>query len=141
MTEHVSLIVGGSSGVHAELPRPGLQRAVAGDLVVLHGLAGGDEAGVERVVALELVHDLLGFVDDSDDRVAGLAAGGAAHRFEDLVQSLDLAFGLVPVCLKRLLELGSRRFLRHLRQGPKNLLLGEIDVLQRLGEQLLEGIS
>src|SRR3546814_17749332 len=44
--------------VHAELLRPRLEGAVAGDLVMLDGLGNGDQHGVEHLAALEVVHDL-----------------------------------------------------------------------------------
>src|SRR3546814_2055107 len=54
--------------VHAELLRPRLEGAVAGDPVMLDGLGSGDQPGVEHLAALEVVHDLLAFLDDPLDR-------------------------------------------------------------------------
>src|SRR4051812_2663343 len=53
--------------VHPELLRPSEERAVARDLVVLDGLRRGDQAGVERLSAFELLGDLVAFRDDALD--------------------------------------------------------------------------
>ena len=76
-----------------------------------------------------------------EDSLAGLAARRPAHRLENLVQALDLLLGLVAMRLEGFLKLRRGRFLRHLGQGPEDLLLGEKHVLQRLGEQVLERIG
>src|SRR5215213_10152945 len=49
---------------HAELRRPGLEGAVAADLVVLDGLGSVDQAGIESLAVGEFFHDLLAFLDD-----------------------------------------------------------------------------
>src|SRR5574337_10800 len=126
---------------HAKFVGPGLERPVAGDFIVLHGLPGSDERRIERVGALELVHEFLGLVDDAEDRLAGLAARGLSHLLENLVEALDVLFGRVAMGLESVLELRRHRLLGHFRQGSQNLLLREIDVLQRLGEKILERIG
>src|SRR5579871_3403811 len=72
--------------IEAELLRPGLERAVAGHLVVLNRLSRRGETGVERLGALEILHDLFGFLNDADDRFAGLAARRPPRLLEHLVQ-------------------------------------------------------
>ena len=88
--------------------------------------------GVERLRALEILHDLLGLVDDPEDRLAGLAARRPTQLFEHLVEALDVAFRLVAMSLESLLKFGRRGFLGHFGQGAQNLLLGEVDILEGL---------
>ncbi len=121
-----------------ELLGPGFQRAVAGDLVVLDRLGGGDEAGVERLGALEVLDDGLAFLDDAEDGVAGLAAGGFADQFEHLLQALDMTFGLFEMLLEAGLQLGRLGRLGHLGQRLDDLLFGVIDVLEGIEEQVVE---
>src|SRR5215218_10876464 len=49
----------------AQLLGPGEQGAVAGDLVVLHRLSGGNQTRIRRLAALELLQDLLALRDDA----------------------------------------------------------------------------
>src|SRR5690554_3837031 len=57
---------------------PALQRAVAGDLVMLDSLSGRDQAGIKSRGALELFHDLFALVDDAFNRGACLALSALA---------------------------------------------------------------
>ena len=50
-------------------------------------------------------------------------------------------FSLAVMLLERGLQLRVLRRLRHLRQGGQDLLLGVVDVLQRVVKQILEGFS
>src|SRR6478609_237699 len=118
--------------LHAELLGPGAQGAVAGDLVVLDRLRGCEQAGVERRRVLELLHDLGAFVGDAVDRFARLAAGRLAQHLEDLVQTFDLALGLAQMLVESRRELLRVGGLGHLGQGLDDLVLGEIDVFERL---------
>jgi hypothetical protein len=101
---------------------------------VLDGLRGGQETGVQRLSALVFGHDLLAFVEDALDRVALLAARGLTDQLEHLLQPLDLAFGLVLMLLERGGQLLRLRSLGHLGQRLQDLLLGIIDVLERIEE-------
>src|SRR5688572_22205760 len=49
---------------HAELRCPSLERAVAANLVMLDGLGGIDQTGVESLAVGEVLHHLLAFLDD-----------------------------------------------------------------------------
>src|SRR5262249_24454715 len=62
------LLQQGGCLVEAELFGPRTQRAVPRDLIVLDRLRGGQQAGIERRLALVLVHDLRAFVSNADDR-------------------------------------------------------------------------
>src|SRR5690606_1824056 len=84
---------------------PALQRAVAGDLVVLDSLGGRDQTGIKSRGALELFHDLFALVEDAFNRGAGLALSALAEDLENLLEALDLAFRLVLVLLEGRLQL------------------------------------
>ena len=105
---------------------------------MLDGLRRGEQAGIERLGALVLVHDLLALVENAHDGIAGLAAGRLVEQFENLLEALDLAFGLVVMLLERGAQLVGGGRLRHLRQRLQDLLFGEVDVLQRIEEQIVE---
>src|ERR1700756_5148050 len=67
---------------HAEVLSPGLQGAVARNFIMLDGLRGCEQAGIERGRTLVFLHDLLTFVDDALDGIALLAAGGLTDELE-----------------------------------------------------------
>src|SRR5712692_6323778 len=123
---------------HAELGGPLFQRAITGNFVVLDRLRGGKHAGVKRLAALVLVHDLLALVEDALDRVAGLAARRLVEQFENLLEALDLAFGLAVMLFERRTQLVGLSGLRHFRQRLQNLLFGVINVLQGIEEEIVE---
>ena len=68
---------------HAQLAGPGLERAVAGDLVMFDRLRGGKDARIQRRAVGELLHDLLALVDDAVDRLAG----NSARRLSDILKT------------------------------------------------------
>src|SRR5688572_6892796 len=98
----------------AELFRPGLQGAIARDLIMLDGLGGCNQTSVERVTALELRHDLLAFRDDTLDGGAVLRARALADNLEHLFETLRLHPGLALMLLEGLLELRRLRRPSHL---------------------------
>ena len=59
-------------------------------------------------------------------------------HLEDLLEPLDLLLGLAKVGLEGLLQLRIGRFLDHLGQRFRDLLLGVVDVLQRMDEEIVE---
>ena len=127
--------------VVAEVPGPFDQRAVAADLVVLDSLSGADHAGIQHLLVLDLLHMLLGFIDDAFDRLALLAARRHVQHLEHLIEPLDLAFGFLAVGLQRLLQLLAVGFLDHARQGFEDLLLGVVDVLEGSDEQIVHRLD
>jgi hypothetical protein len=122
--------------LHTVLLGPGTQGAVAGNFVMLDRLRRREQTGVERVAALELSSYLIGFLDQSQDRVTGLGLRALVGQFENPFNALDVALRLPRMCLKCLAKLGRVRCLRHFRQGAHELLLGVIYVLQRLEEEI-----
>src|SRR5260370_34767972 len=86
---------------HVELAGPLFQCAVARDFVVFDGLRRCKHAGVKRLAALVLLHDLLALLEDALDRIAGLAARRHVEHLENLLETLDMAFGLAMMLLER----------------------------------------
>ena len=70
----------------------------------------------------------------------GIVDGCECHpmHVEHLLDHLDLLLGLAEMRLEGLLELRIARFLDHLRQRLRDLLLRVVDVLQRVDEQVVE---
>ena len=112
-----------SSSLHrllviSSLLGPGLQRAVAGDLVVLHSLRGGQKPGVERLAPLELLHHLLAFFHQPHDRVAGFRLGVLFDYYKNPARrGPTWLLGLRQMLLEGGPELVRVRRLRHLRQS------------------------
>ena len=122
----------------AELGRPGDQRAVARDLVVLHRLRGGDEAGIHHVLVVDLADQILAFLQDAVDRRALLALRIGVHQLEHLAQPVHLAFRFGQMLLEARAQLRVRRLLDHVGQRLHDLVLGVIEVLQPVHEQVVE---
>jgi hypothetical protein len=64
---------------------PCFQRSIPGDLIVLHRLRRGEQAGVKGGRILKLLHDLLAFIDDPVDGIAGFAFCRLVDDLEDLL--------------------------------------------------------
>ena len=64
--------------------------------------------------------------------------GVCPMQLEHLLQALDLVLGFREVRLKALLELRIGRLVDHLRQRLRDLVLGIVDVLQRVHEQVVK---
>ena len=132
------LLEDGGAVAAAELVRPGDQRAVAGDLVVLDSLRGGDQGGVHDLRIVDVAGDLFGFLDDAVDRRAIDGLGLDVMQLEHLLEPLDVALGFLQVLLEALLQCGVACLADHLRQCLGDLLLGIIDVAQRVHEEIVE---
>jgi hypothetical protein len=104
---------------------------------VLHLLGGADQRGVQHRAALELVHQLLAFLDQALHRLAGLALGLDAELAGGLLQPLHLALRLLAVLLEGLLQALGAGGLCHRGQRLQDLGLGAVGVLQHGLEQLL----
>jgi len=75
---------------------------------------------------------------DALDRIAGLAARWLVEQFEDLLEAFHLSLGLAVMLLERRPQLVGLGGFCHFRQRPQNLLFGEINVLQRIEEEVVE---
>jgi hypothetical protein len=78
----------------AKFRSPGLQRAVTGDLVILDCLRRCKEPGIERGRALELLHDILTFLDNAHDGIASFAPRRFVNLLENFLKPGHVLFGL-----------------------------------------------
>ena len=108
---------------------------------MLDGLRAGQQTGVERRRPLELLDHLLALVDEAVDRLALLAFRRLLDHREHLLQAIDLALRFPLVLRERLAQVGGLRRLRHLGQRGEDLLLGVVDVLERVVEEVVEGFA
>ena len=58
---------------------------------MLDRLRRRQQAGIERRRVLVFLHDLLAFLDDAEDGVAGLALGRLTKRLESLLEASEVA--------------------------------------------------
>src|SRR5690606_26856635 len=91
--------------VIAESLGEGMQRAVAGDLVMLDLLRSYDEGAIEHLRILDLFHLLLGFLDQAFHGFTLLATAALVEELEDLFEPVNLPLGLLEVHFDRLLQL------------------------------------
>ena len=122
--------------VVAELLGPGYQRPIAANFIVLEGLSGGDDGGIEYGLILDLASDLVGLLDDSVEGRTMRPAGFLAEFFERLLKPLDLLVGLFEMTFQPSDQVTVGRLLDHLGQRFDDLLLS-IDVLQTMDQQIL----
>ena len=108
---------------------------------MLDSLRRGDERGVENRFVLDLAGHILGLVDDAVDGGTIHHLGLFAMQPEDLFHTHHVVFGLAQMRLEILLELRIACLLDHLWQGLHDLLLGVIDVAQRVHEQIVHGFD
>ena len=76
---------------------------------------------------------------DTLDGRAGLALGLLADDLEHLLQAFHLALGFLQMVVEGLPQLGRIALLRHFGQRLQHLLLGVIDVLEMVKEQIVQG--
>src|SRR5215207_3578078 len=127
--------------VASKLPRPRDQAAVARDLIVLGGLRGIDQGRVQHGLVGDLACDLVGFLDDAVDRRAiDRLHLGAVHA-EYLLEALHMRPGFVEMGQKALLELLVGGLFGHFWQRFYELLLGIVDILQLMYEQVVHGLD
>ena len=128
--------------VAAELLRPGDQRAVARDLVVLDRLRGGDQRGVEHLLVVDLAGDLVRLLDDAVDRRA-VDALRPRHRASGTPAPARFTWPLVSArwLWKPCLSCAIGRLLDHVGQRLHDLVLGVVDVLQRVDEQIVHRLD
>jgi hypothetical protein len=59
---------------------------------MLDSLRGSQKPGIKGAHALVLLHNLLAFLKDAHDRIAGFSARGLIELGEDALKALDLRF-------------------------------------------------
>ena len=103
---------------------------------MLDGLRSSENAGIERRAVGEVFHDFLAFLDEAVDRLALHAAGRLAEHFEYFFQPFDLALvlrdGFRSACSS-----SDSAFFAIFGQRLQDLLLGVVDVLQRMKEEIV----
>src|SRR5262249_53200767 len=124
--------------LQTKLLRPCFQRSIPRDLIVLDRLRRSDQAGVKGCRTLELLHDLLAFINHPVDGVAGFALCGMFYELENLLEPLDLIRGLVVVFLKGSLQIFRMGSLRQLRKSGEDFLFGVVDVFQGLVQEVFK---
>ena len=108
---------------------------------MLGGLGGVDEGGIQYHFVGDLAGDLVGFLDDAIDRRAIDRLHRGTMHLEHLLQALHMRLGFIEVSQKSLLELFVGGLFRHFRKRFHQLLLGIIDVLQLMHEQVVHGLD
>jgi hypothetical protein len=64
-----------------------------------------------------------------------------AMHAEHLLDHLDLLLGFAEMGLERLLQLRIRHLFHHLRQCLRDLLLGVVDILQGVDEEVIQRLD
>ena len=103
---------------------------------MLDGLRRSDQPGVRGRAIGELLHDLAAFRQDALDGFAWHALGLLAQHLEHLLQAFDLLLGLFAMGGEGLAQPLILRGRFHFRQGFEDLMLGEVDVLQRVKDEI-----
>ena len=117
------------------------QRPITAHFVVLDSLRICDDGGVQHGLVLDLAGRLVGLFDDAVDRRTLGPAGLFAELFEDLLKSLDLLVGFFEMALQPGDQIAVGRFFDHLGQRFDDLLLGVVDVLKTMKQQILHGFD
>src|SRR5215210_2922939 len=125
----------------AELLRPGNQGAVAGNLVVLHRLRGRQESRVERVFIRHLAGNFVRLLHEPVESRAIYAFGRMPVHLEDLLEPRNLILCLLEVSLKATAQLRVGGLVDHLGQSLRDLVLGVVDVLQLMHEQVIKALD
>jgi len=119
----------------------GAHRAVAGDLVMLHPLRAGDQAGVDhRRLPLHLGH-LRALLEQALHPLAGMSLGALVEVLEDLLEAADMLLGLPQMIVEPLPQVRGMGRLGHLRQRLDDLRLGGVEVLELFEVEILEGFE
>src|SRR3954447_25341966 len=105
---------------------------------MLDRLGSSDKPSIESRHPAKLLHDFRTFISDPVDRLAGLASRRLADNTEDAVEALDLALGLTKVLIEGCSQLFRLCRLRHLGQCLDDLVFSEIDILERLVEEVAQ---
>jgi hypothetical protein len=121
----------------AERLRPGNQGAVTGDLVVLDGLRCTDDGGIQNFLVANFASDLIAFLDQTVNGRAFDALRLLAKLLERLVETLDLLLRLFEMVLETLGQVTVRGFVDQFRQRLNDLVLGVVDVLQTVEQEVV----
>src|SRR5690349_4503675 len=87
-----------------QFPRPCDQRAVTGDLIMLHRLRRRDQPRSKDVLVAHIAHEIVALANDAVDCRAFVAAGLLVVQLEDLLEAADLLLRLAQMLLQPALE-------------------------------------
>src|SRR5664279_793869 len=121
-----------------QLMRPGFQRPVPRNFVMLDGLRRSRETGVSGLCLAEFSGYFIAFANNALDGLAWGALGLAADHLKHAFEPGDMTLGLREVFFKRVLEVLRMGGFDHLWEGLGYRILGVIRVLQLMLEQFSE---
>lgn len=116
----------------------GADGAVAGHLVVLDPLGGGDEGRIPHLRLGVLLDRLLALLDQALDGLAGLLVGLLAEGLEGLLKPRHLVLGLRQMLLEGGLEIGRGSGLRHPGQRFGDPILGVLEILELFDQEVAQ---
>src|SRR5688500_17078942 len=115
--------------------------AVAGHLVVLDSLRGGDDAGMEDVGLGVLLEERSALLDQPRHPLALVASGTELRPGEDLFEPRYLPLRRRQVVAERFLEILVVGGLDHLGERLDELLLGAVEILELVDVELGQRIE
>jgi putative tryptophan/tyrosine transport system substrate-binding protein len=83
--------------IQSQFLRPGPQRPVARDFVMLDRLCRREQAGIQSWASLVFLHYFLPFLDDANDGIASLAARRFVQLGKHFVEAFDMVLGFILV--------------------------------------------
>src|SRR3954468_14439232 len=102
------------------------------------GLCRRQQPSIERRHSLEVFHDLGAFIRNAVDGFARLAARRLADDAKHLIEPLYLTLRFPQMLVEGARQLPGLGGFRHFRQRLDDLVLREINVLQRLMKEIAQ---
>ena len=125
----------------AEVLGNGAGGAVAGDLVMFDTLGGADEAGIADGILGVFADEFGALHDEAFHGLAFVAGEFLVEDSGDLLEALDVAFGLIEVFLKAGFEVLVGCGFRHFRQRFDQLIFGAVEVFEFVKKQVFQGFQ
>ena len=127
--------------VVAEVLGDGAGGAIAGDLIMLYALGGADEAGIADWILGVFADELGALLDEAFHGLAFVAGEFFVEDSGDLLETLDVAFGLFEVFLKAGFEILVCGGFRHFREGLDQLVFGAVEVFEFVKKEVFQGFE
>jgi len=121
-----------------EFTRPGDQRAVAGDLIMLGCLGGGDQGDIHDHVIIDIIGDLVCLIQNAVDCRAIDGFGLDAKQLECFLQSFDMYSRLIEMALQSIFQIIVAGLVDYDWERFGDLLLGVIDGAQRMDKKIVQ---
>ena len=129
----------GADFVIVDEPSLGLAPKIVAQVYdVLDGLRRGNQRGVKHILVIDFARYITCFFQDAVDRGAIDPLSLHAVHLEYLFKARDLTIRLFQVLFETALQGRIGRFRDHVRQVLRDLLLGIINVLQRMHEEIVQ---